>query len=84
MKILATNMYNPLPDINRIIGKEYDRIDRIKRELEKHDYDVIYYDDYYIHIVDAMDSDDVRYIYQLKHNRNGSVCIEKFVEKDNI
>lgn len=76
--------YNPLSDINHLIGKEYSNIHRLGRDLEDLDYDLIYYNDDYIHITDAMESDGIRYIYQIRHNKNGSVSIEKFVKEDEL
>lgn len=84
MKIIEERNYNPLSDINSIIGKEYTSIRRIEKDLEKYGYDMIYWDDDYIHITDSRESDGIRYIYQLKHNGDGSVSIDKFVKKDEL
>lgn len=54
------------------------------KDLEDLDYDLIYYNDDYTHITDAMESDSIRYIYQIRHNKNGSVSIEKFVREDEL
>lgn len=73
-----------MSDINHLIGKEYSNIHRLGRDLEDLDYDLIYYNDDYIHITDARESDDMRYIYQIRHNKNGFVSIEKFVKEDEL
>lgn len=76
--------YNPLSDINHLIGKEYSNIHRLGRDLDSLGYDLIYHNDDYVHITDAMESDDMRYIYRINHNKNGSISIGKFVKEEEL
>lgn len=76
--------YNPLSDINHLIGKEYSDLHRLEKDLDSLGYDLIYHNDDYIHITDAMESDDMRYIYRINHNKNGLISIGKFVKKEEL
>lgn len=76
--------YNPLSDINHLIGKEYSDLHRLEKDLDSLGYDLIYHNDDYIHITDAMESDDIRYIYQINHNKNGSISIGRFIKEEEL